>query len=146
MIKRHSITSFLSFDDGLSKPKRCNVIFVSYQILHFGLLCFSIFPQIVGFFTLFTSVYIYIYKRERERERDDLHMTPNLSIAVYAFPVPILTLFSVNETLLPRYVGTCLLILRFAILCGDCSILIETHELCFNRVHVKVNASCCLLQ
>ena len=36
--------------DGLLKPKLCKVDFLSYQIFHFGLFCFSIF--------LSTSVYI----------------------------------------------------------------------------------------
>ena len=37
--------------------------------------------------------------------RSDFHMINNLSIAIHAFPMYILTLLSVDEILLPRYVN-----------------------------------------
>ena len=40
-------------------------------------------------------------------ERSNLHVINNLSITVYAFPLHILTLLSLDEILLPRYVKWC---------------------------------------
>ena len=56
-------------------------------------------------------------------KRSDFHVVVNLSIAVYALPMCMLTTVSVDEILLPR----------------------STYE-CFIWVHAKTNTSCCLLQ
>ena len=60
VIERYSITSFLSLDDGLLKPKRYNVDFLSYDIRHFGLPCFFNFLHIDRFFSI-TYFHSYIH-------------------------------------------------------------------------------------
>ena len=71
-VLRHSITSFLSPDDGLLKPKRYNFNFLLYSILHLGFFfVLLIILHTIEFFSfIYLHVYIYIYrKRERERAR-----------------------------------------------------------------------------
>ena len=62
-------------------------------------------------FTVYIYIYIYIYTSaawEELRfilsERSDLHMTDSLSIADHTFANHVLMSFSVDKTLLPRYV------------------------------------------
>ena len=53
------------------------------------------------FFFLFSNMFCVIYISDRS----DFHMIDNLSIAVHAFARRILMSFSVDETLLPRYMN-----------------------------------------
>ena len=73
-------------------------------------------------------------------------MIDNLSIALKAFPILMLTSFSVDEILQPRNVNwfTNLggLLLNF----GDGFMLFETQELSFICIHIEANASRCLFQ
>ena len=72
-------------------------------------------------------------------------MIDNLSIGVHAFALHMLTSFSVDEILLPRYVNWSINFKGLP-LNGGGFFLFKTHELCFICVYVAVNAIYCLLQ
>ena len=76
-------------------------------------------------------------------DRSDFYMIDNLSIVVNAFAWHVLTLLSVDETLLLRKLVNWFQ--KSAILSGDDSSF-KTYILRFVCVPVKVNASCYLLQ
>ena len=77
-------------------------------------------------------------------DKSDFHMIDNLPIAVHTFASRMLMSFSVDETLLPRYVNLSTSF-RVPPLCGDVSFLIKTHVLRFVCIQVEANAACCLL-
>ena len=98
LIDKSALTSFLSPDGGLLKPKRYTIDFLSCSILHFGklsfilnfgLLCFSIFLHIVGFFfffPLFTSILECLNTFVAERTNFKLCVRPPLNhVMIYIF-------------------------------------------------------------
>ena len=60
-------------------------------------------------------------------KKPDFHRINNLSIVVHTFARHMLTLLSVNEIVLPRYMS---------------SFLFETQELYFICIHIEANVSC----
>ena len=65
-------------------------------------------------------------------DKSDFHMIDNLLIAVHAFASCTMMSFSVDETLIPRYMNFSISIQRATIQCGDVSSLIKkTHLLRF---------------
>ena len=74
-------------------------------------------------------------------------MINNLSIVVYAFPMHMLTLLSVDEIWLLRYVNWSTNFRGLALKkSGNGFILFKIHKICFIHVYTESNASCCLLQ
>ena len=73
----------------------------------------------------------------------NLHIIDNLSIAVYALPMYILTLLSVDGILLPRYVNWST---NFRGLPFYVEMAPSWHEFYFMWVHAEANISCCSLQ
>ena len=74
----------------------------------------------------------------------DFHLFDNL--VVHAFASCILITFSVDETLLPKYVNLSTKFREPPFSVDISSFLIKTLVLCFVCIHMDANATCCLLQ
>ena len=72
-------------------------------------------------------------------ERIDFHMVDNLLIAVHVFSMHMLTLLSVDEILLPKYVN-CSTNLRGLLSNVEMEPTCLKHMNCFIRVHIETNA------
>ena len=107
MMQRHSMSSFLSPDDDLLKPKCYNVDFLSHYFLHFGLLFYS-FLHIVGFFSV-------IYFHTHTHTHTHIHKHTHTYIYIYVCVCVCVCVF--EDTSIFNYIG---------------KLKIETHEYWFN--------------
>ena len=74
--------------------------------------------------------------------RSNFHMINDLSIAFHTFARHMMTLISVDEMLLPRYVNCSTIFRSLSLRMAMASFLFKTHVLCFICIHIE---ACCRL-